>query len=140
VELITFLGGIMILMSIVFGVLFVAFGQLTVRKLRKNPATKYALGVEFYSGGDIFNVAGALSRPAWITKRFKASRLCFLAADADVLYQHTTRFDRVLARVFWFTWTISGIFIIIISLMNLIGLELLHRVIDIRGGMGEAPG
>jgi hypothetical protein len=121
----------MILMGMVGGVLLVAFGQLTVRKLRKNPATKYALGLEFYSGWDIYNVAGALSRPAWITKRFKASKLSFLAADAEVLYQHTTRFDRVLARVFWFTWFISGVLGVAIVIMDLIGLELLHRVIDI---------
>lgn len=130
-ELITLLVGIMILMGMVGGVLLVAFGQLTVRKLRKNPATKYALGLEFYSGWDIYNVAGALSRPAWMTKRFKASKLSFLAADAEVLYQHTTRFDRVLARIFWFAWSISGVLGVAIVIMDLIGLELMHRVIDI---------
>ncbi len=42
-------------------ILFVIFGLVTVRKLRKNPETKHALGIEFASGWDILNVAGALS-------------------------------------------------------------------------------
>ena len=34
-------------------VLYVVFGQVTVRKLRKNPNTKELLGMEFISGWDI---------------------------------------------------------------------------------------
>ena len=44
-------------------VLYVIFGQVTVRELRKNPETKEKLGIEFVSGWDILNVAGALSTP-----------------------------------------------------------------------------
>ena len=52
-------------------ILFVIFGQITVRKLRKNPETKHELGIEFVSGWDIFNVAQALSLPAALEKRLK---------------------------------------------------------------------
>lgn len=58
-DLITLLVGILIVVSMVVGILYVAFGQITVRKLRKTPATKDKLGVEFASGWDILNVAGA---------------------------------------------------------------------------------
>jgi len=44
-------------------ILYVVFGQVTVRKLIKNPETKHELGVEFVSGWDIVNVAQALSIP-----------------------------------------------------------------------------
>ncbi|MBL1259448.1 MAG: hypothetical protein COB33_002820 [Thiotrichaceae bacterium] len=44
-------------------ILFVILGQVTVRKLRKIPATKHELGIEFTSGWDILNVAQALSIP-----------------------------------------------------------------------------
>jgi len=44
-------------LTFIAGFLFVLFGQITVRKLRKNPATKNELGVEFLSGWDIINVA-----------------------------------------------------------------------------------
>jgi hypothetical protein len=130
-ELITLLVGIMILMFLIIGPLFVIFGQVTVRKLRKNPETKYALGLEFYSGWDILNVVGALSRPAWISKRFKASKLSFLAADAEVLYKHTTLFDRIFARILWFFITLGWVFMMTVMILDVIGFEFMNTVIDI---------
>jgi len=44
-------------------ILYVIFGQVTVKKLRKNPKTKDALGLEYVSGWDIINVAQALAIP-----------------------------------------------------------------------------
>ncbi len=62
-----------VILAVVFisAVLFVIFGQVTVRKLRKNPETKYELGIEFTSGWDILNVAQALSLPAVLEKKIK---------------------------------------------------------------------
>ena len=40
---------ILIMSSIISGVLYVVFGQMTVRKLRKNPKTKDILGLEVIS-------------------------------------------------------------------------------------------
>jgi len=70
-ALITILVGIMIAMSFIVMVLFVLFGQITVRKLRKNSETKTELGFEFASGWDILNVAQALALPKVITRRLK---------------------------------------------------------------------
>ena len=55
VSLISALGGIVFFFILISMVLYVIFGQVTVRKLRKNPETKHELGVEFASGWDIFN-------------------------------------------------------------------------------------
>lgn len=52
-------------------ILYVLFGQLTVRKLRKNPNTKDLLGVEYVSGWDIINVAQAFAFPRSWTKKWK---------------------------------------------------------------------
>lgn len=62
-------------------VLFVFFGQKTVRKLRKNPATKDFLGIEPISGWDIFHVANALALPRWLTRKVRQSRLAAFFAD-----------------------------------------------------------
>ncbi len=90
-------------------ILFILFGQVTVRKLRKNPGTKDHLGVQFAHGLDIINVAKALSLPKWFHKKLENAPLHFLYADSDLLYKHTTKFDRILARVFYlFLWVTGG--------------------------------
>jgi len=93
-------------------ILYVIFGQITVRKLRKNPETKHALGVEFASGWDIFNVAGALALPKVILQRLRrnaeSSGMGGFEADYKVLYKHTTVFDRVLAQLVYWSWSLSA--------------------------------
>ena len=96
-------------------ILFVIFGQITVRKLRKNPETKQALGIEFTSGWDILNVAQALSLPAVLEKRLKNRAF---HANADLLHKHTTVFDRVLAQMFFWSWIFAGTGLIILTMLD----------------------
>ncbi len=85
--------------------LYVVFGQVTVRRLRKNLKTKDALGLEFVSGWDTINVAQALAFPtSWINK-LEESRISFLYVNAKILRENTTRLDRILGSVF--CWTID---------------------------------
>ncbi len=101
-------------------ILYVMFGQITVRKLRKNPATKDKLGVEFVSGWDILNVAGALSTPKWLRDKYAQSPLAFLNANYQVLYENTTLFDRVLARIFSVMFYTTGMAaVLLVSLEGL---------------------
>ena len=102
-------------------ILCVIFGQVTVRKLRKNPETKDELGMEFVSGWDIFNVAWALTLPIKYVRRSKKGLFGILRADVDLLHKHTTRFDRILARVFGVLWLSSGLGLLILCLMDTIG-------------------
>lgn len=90
-------------------ILFIVFGQVTVRKLRKNPETMHELGVELASGWDIFNVAQALTLPKSWTDRMAKSRLSFMEANAQLLRQHTTQLDRILARCFYILFVSSGV-------------------------------
>jgi len=107
-ELILF--GIILATMFIVMVLYVLFGQLTVRKLRKNPETKHELGIEFASGLDILNVAQALTVPRATMQKYK-NKQTFLSAfyaDADLLYKHTNRFDRILARVLYVLFVLCG--------------------------------
>lgn len=103
-------------------ILFVLFGQLTVRKLRKNPATKNSLGVSLASGWDILKVAKSLSVPQWYRERVKKSSLSALEADYELLYENTTKFDRALAKVFWWLWMSTGGFLILLALLDSFGM------------------
>jgi len=96
-------------------ILFVIFGQVTVRKLRNNPETRHELGMEFASGWDITNVAQALSLPKFLQKRVKNKAF---HANPDVLYKHTTVFDRVLARMFYWLWMSSAFALIILAMLD----------------------
>jgi hypothetical protein len=120
-DTLTILVGIFALLSFISAILFVVFGQVTVRKLRKNPEIKEHLGIEFASGWDIFNVAQALSIPKCIKEKFKYSKVSFLYADADLLYKHTNKFDRFLARVFFFFYFSCGLIIFPTIIMDLLG-------------------
>jgi hypothetical protein len=102
-------------------ILFVLFGQVTVRKLRKNPETKDELGLEFVSGWDIINVAQALAMPKFIMRKFKNTPLSLLYADVDLLYKHTNAFDRLLGGVFYWLLMISGLSGAFLILLNAIG-------------------
>ncbi|BBA36162.1 uncharacterized protein sS8_4232 [Methylocaldum marinum] len=113
------LGGIGIFFSCI---LYVLFGQLTVRKLRKNPNMKGRLGVEFVSSYDILNVASALSAPKWFRERASRSTLSYLAADYQALYQNTTLFDRIFARVFWGIFLVSNLYTLLLLILYKIGL------------------
>jgi len=86
---------------ILFCIIYVIFGQVSVRKLRKNPITKNSLGLEFVSGWDILNVAFALSCPVWMSEKLNKTPLSFLYADFTVIFPYTTRFDRVLAKIIY---------------------------------------
>ena len=105
-------------------ILFVIFGQVTVRKLRKNPETKQALGIEFLSGWDILNVAQALTLPKVVAQRIRRNSISMglgFEADPDLLYKYTTVFDRVLARVFYILFALSGSGFAILVILNWIG-------------------
>ena len=112
---------LLILASIASGVFYVAFGQITVRKLRKNPNTKDLLGVEYVSGWDIINVAQAFAFPRSWTKQVENSKFSFIYANATVLYENTTKFDRILGCIFYWLLTLSGLSGAFLVLLNYLG-------------------
>ena len=102
-------------------ILFVVFGQVTVRKLRKNSETKDKLGIEFTSGWDILNVAGALALPRWLNRKLRDSALSSLYANADILDKNTNTFDRILATLFYVLFVFSGSTMILMVLLEAFG-------------------
>ena len=102
-------------------ILYVIFGQITVRKLRKNPKTRDALGLEFVSGWDIINVAQALAFPASWSRKLEKSQISYLYANAGMLRENTTRLDRVLGSLFYWTMMLSGLSGAFLVLLNALG-------------------
>lgn len=102
-------------------VLFVVVGQVTVRRLRKNPEVRDVLGAQLSSGWDILNVAGALSRPKWFSEMMRRSPLSFMAADERVLYKHTNVVERILARMFFWSWVISALSLLLLAVLDKLG-------------------
>ncbi len=103
-------------------IMCVVFGQITVRKLRKKPETRDALGMEFISGWDILNVAQTLSTPRSWSKKLESTPLSFLHANSDLLFEHTNRLDRFLAFIFWIPFLMSGLLFFISIILDLFGL------------------
>lgn len=101
--------------------LYVVFGQVTVKRLRKNPKTKDALGLEFVSGWDIINVAQALAFSTSWSKNLEESRISFLYANAKILRENTTRLDRILGAMFYWTMMLSGLSGALLVLLNSLG-------------------
>ena len=101
--------------------LHILFGFIVMPKLRKNPEIKDKLGMEFVSGWDTFNVAQALSTPRAWSKRLEATPLGFLNADSEVLFKHTTLFDRILARFFWGLLIFSVFCMLLLTALHLLG-------------------
>ena len=114
--------GICFLFILIGWVLFVLFGQITVRRLRKNPETRDKLGLDFASGWDIFNVAGAMCRPQWLSERLRRSTLSFTAADERPIYENTNWFDRLLGRTMFIMMMGAVAVMLVLILLNFIGL------------------
>lgn len=111
--LITCMGAFFIAM-----ILFVIFGQVTVRKLRKNSETKDELGIEFASGWDIINVAGALAMPRWLNRKLRNTSLSYLYANADLLDKNTNTFDRILAALFYWMFVSSVLVLMTLAILD----------------------
>ena len=108
--------------SILSAMLWVLFGQLTVSKLRKNPKTKDALGMEYAGGWDIVNVASALAMPRSWSRKLEKSPLSFIHAKSDLLFENTTKFDQILGATFYWLLMASGISGALLVFFNFLGL------------------
>lgn len=103
-------------------VLYVLFGQTTVRRLRKNPKTKDVLGQEYISGWDIINVAQALALPRSWSKVLESSSISFLHANTKVLFENTGKLDRLLGALFYWLLLLSGLSGALLILLNAVGI------------------
>ncbi|WP_281561172.1 hypothetical protein [Thalassomonas sp. RHCl1] len=69
--------------------------------------------MELVSGWDIINVAQSIALPSYLIRKFRKTQMSFFYSDADLIIQHTSKFDRILARVFYWTFAITGILILV---------------------------
>lgn len=99
-------------------VFYVIFGQVTVRKLRKNPETKSALGLEFVSGWDIVNVAMVMALPRKLLEKSSRSKLAALYGNTDLILKNTNKFDQILGAAFYWLLVGSALSTIAVILLN----------------------
>lgn len=109
------IGIALMFLSCVFGMVF---AWVTMRKLRKNPLVKDYLGVEFIGGHDAFKVGQSLTFPKFTAKRTQTSEGREFNIDPKLLYKHTTKFDRILARVFYMLTLVSTAILIPLALAH----------------------
>lgn len=118
----SFLLGLAFIPGLFSLVIFVVFGQTTVRKLRKIPEISNNIGMEFMSGWDILNIAQALATPRSIHKILENSPVSFLHANSDLLKKYTNHFDHALAAVFFWPFMFSGLSMALLVLLKSIGI------------------
>lgn len=113
---------VVLITTFIAAIFYLIFGQVTVRRLRKNPETKTSLGSEFVSGWDIINVAQALAIPRSLAKKLENSPLSNLYAKVDLLYKCTSKLDRALAFIFYWLLMFSGLSGIFLVILDAIGI------------------
>ena len=96
-------GAVFLLSFVFWGILLIVFGEVTLRRLRRDPATRGHLGHEFLPGWDIVNVAVALSWPRRLKRRLDHGVLGDFHANTEIMLRHTSGLDRFLARAFYAT-------------------------------------
>ena len=85
------------------------FSLVTVRKLRRNPATRDALGIPIIlTGGYTGNVAQAFGCPQVLLRITARGPLRVLDADRELVLQHTSRLDSILGRVCFWLFVLAG--------------------------------
>ena len=90
--------------------LYFLLGLTTVRKLRRNPATRDALGIPiFITGGETGNVAQACGCPVFLLRISARGPLRVLDADRELVFRHTTRLDRALGFCCFWSWFAAGV-------------------------------
>lgn len=114
--------GIAVFVAFIAAILYVMLGQITVKKLRKNPETKAMLGAELVSGWEVLNVARALVLPLAISQKMAKGSLAWMIADSNLIRKHTNQFDRALAIGFYVLLMTSGLSIALLALLDACGL------------------
>src|SRR5699024_3115276 len=96
---------------------------VTIRKLRKIPATKDFLGVEFVDGWTVVNVGGAFGLPRWFNRKLRTTPIAGWYADADGLEPYTSRLDRIISRIFFWAMMLAPTFFFTGAYLEHIGFD-----------------
>ncbi|WP_018913841.1 hypothetical protein [Thiomonas sp. FB-6] len=78
---------------------FVLLRLVTVRRLLRDPRTRYRLGLDIFPGWQTWNVASTLSWSRAAGRYFDSRPLAMFRAHSQTVYAHTRLLDRCLARL-----------------------------------------
>ncbi len=107
-------------------VLFFIINIKIVRRLRKNPITKDAMGFHLFWGWYALNISEVLFfSKKWMTKRRNRSH-GYMFANYDLVHQYTTRFEKLICKIFVLLGMFFGVGILIMMVLD--GLEFLMRL------------
>ncbi len=116
-----------IFLSLMFTpILFFIINIKTVRRLRKNPITKDAMGFYLFWGWYALNLSVALfASKKWMTKRRSYSD-GYLFANPDLMRQYTTPFEKVICKLFVILGLFSVLGLLISSFLDsVVGFDIL---------------
>ena len=99
-----------------WGIAFLLFSLITVRRLRRNPCTRNELGLDFMPGQEVLSVAQALTLPKRFSRLLRRGELAALFADPDLLVLHTRPVDRWLGRVCFVLMFVNGLLVVAVGL------------------------
>ncbi len=74
--------------------------------------------MEFASGWNILNIAFMLSFPRNLCRILNNGPMSFYFPDAEILYQYTTRTDRVIARILFYFALSTCLFILALMILD----------------------
>lgn len=114
--------GIASAVAIVAWLLYLVFAQVTVRRLEKNPDVREQLGFEAISGWRVINVAEALVLPQGFFKLASKTALAGMYANSVLIRANTSRLDKTLAHLFFWSFFGSGFAVLALVVLNLLGL------------------
>ena len=103
---------------VLWGILFVVFGEVTVRRLRKDLQVRRQMGYEFFPGWDIVNVAVALSWPRRLVRWLDRGVFRGFRANLETMYRNTSPLDRMLARAFHGTIVFHSLWLALVGLVK----------------------
>jgi hypothetical protein len=95
-----------------------AFGLITVRRLRKLPEVNNSLGWQPLPGFGAFNAAAALTDSRTVTRVIVVTPLRRLFADREAIYRNTAPWERRLARFAYLNLTLNVPLIFVCASIN----------------------
>ncbi len=115
---------VLVISLIMTCILFIVINLKTVRRLKKNPITKDAMGFHLIWGWYAPNISLALFvSKKQMTKRKECSH-GFMFADPDLMRQYTTPFEKVICKLFVILGLLSVVNLFIIGILDQMGLDI----------------
>ncbi len=115
----------MVVLSLILTVIFFIIVNLKiVRKLKKNPTTKNELGLSLVWGWGALTVSQALFFSKKRMTEMRSRSHGYMFANYELVHQHTSKLDKILAGIFTFFYLLSAISLLISIVLDQVGFDI----------------